>query len=633
MLINTLRLGYNRFSQFQKGRDADVDPASIGFNTGVGPESFGIPEIDIGSGLTGNADPGRFANLGLQYGAGGRVATSYQIADDVNYTRGKHAFKFGFNFLHNYSNYTTVGTRGLFTFDGSQLGDTNDPNQGALAGLIDLLAGRPADGGLTNISRVLSDRSNIAQNITSFFAMDTYKITSSLTLMGGLRYDFLGTVNETRGRFSAFDPSLGLVPASQLPGGEIYDAPKRNFGPRVGLAWQTPFSFVPGHQLVLRAGYGIYYDTSPLNNFVGLSQNPVGSTGGFTINPTAPIPFDVGAPIFGTGAPAPPFDVNNIAHSQKTPNTQTWNLNLQQELSRNLVLQVGYVGNHSTHQLQQLDINQPTPGDPDTAQLRRPFNTQFPDLRQINTISSVGWANYNALQASLRSTDFHGLTMQVAFTWSHNIDTASEVSDFFGTSGYVPQDSRNLAGSVGNSEFDQRRALVITYLYAVPKVSGGKVVSALTRNWQISGTTTFRDGLAAPVLTFGGESGTQSFHERPNCVGPIHYQLSDLTQPYVLPGAFETPAPGTFGNCPRNPIVAPGLNAWDINVQRTFRLSERFAFEFRTGFFNAFNHPNFAEPSPDLSTTITATADDGSFDSHFGVGGPRNIQFMGKLTW
>jgi hypothetical protein len=82
-------------------------------------------------------------------------------------------------------------------------------------------------------------------------------------------------------------------------------------------------------------------------------------------------------------------------------------------------------------------------------------------------------------------------------------------------------------------------------------------------------------------------------------------------------------------------LVAPGLNAWDISLQRTFRLGERFAFQFRTSFFNAFNHPNFAEPSPGPAnaTFITATADDGSFDSHFGVGGPRNIQFMGKLTW
>jgi hypothetical protein len=80
-------------------------------------------------------------------------------------------------------------------------------------------------------------------------------------------------------------------------------------------------------------------------------------------------------------------------------------------------------------------------------------------------------------------------------------------------------------------------------------------------------------------------------------------------------------------------LVAPGLNAWDFSVQRTFKIGERYGFEFRTSFFNAFNHPNFAEPSPSLNTIISASADDGSFDSHFGVGGPRNIQFMGKFTW
>ncbi|MBZ5664135.1 MAG: TonB-dependent receptor [Acidobacteriia bacterium] len=633
-LLNTLRLGYNRFSQFQKGRDANVDPASIGLNTGVGPESFGIPEIDIGSGVRSDnpPDPGRFANLGLQAGSGGRVATSFQVADDVSFTRGRHAMRFGFNFLHNYSDYTASGTRGLFTFDGSQLGDTQFAGQGALAGLVDLLAGLPTPGN-TNITRLLSDRSNIAQNVISGFVMDTYRVTNNLTLIGGLRYDFLGTVDESRGRFSTFDPKLGLVLASQLPGHKIYDAPMKNFGPRIGLAWKPPLTLIPGRQTVVRAGYGIYYDTAPLNNFQGLSQNPIGTTGGYTITPSAPIPFDVGVPIFGTGAPQPPFDVNNIDRHQQTPNTQTWNLNVQQELSSRFVLQVGYVGNKSTHQLQSLDINQPTPGDPDTSQSRRPFNAQFPTLRQINTISSVGWASYHSLQTSLRSTDFHGLTTQIAFTWSHNIDTASEVSDFFGTSGYVPQDSRNLKGSVGNSEFDQRRALIITYIYAIPALSQDKILRSATKDWQISGTTTFRDGLASPVLTFGGESGTQSFHERPNCIGPIHYQLRDLTKSYVLPGAFAPPDPGTFGNCPRNPIVAPGLSAWDINIQRTFKFTERFSFQFRTSFFNAFNHPNFAEPSPDLSTTITATADDGSFDSHFGVGGPRNIQFSGKLTW
>ena len=643
-LINTLRLGYNRFSQFQKGRDANVDPATIGLNTGVGPESFGIPEIDIGSGS------GRFSNLGLQYGNGGRVATSFQVADDFNWTRGAHSIQFGFNFLHNYSDYTTTGSRGLLTFDGSQLGDSLVatstgralanfmPNDFETASLVDLLAGLPTPGN-TSITRVLSGRTNIDENVVSGFVSDTYKITPRLTLIAGLRYDYLSTVDESRGRFSGFDPAQGLVPVSQLPGGHLYDAPKKNFGPRLGLSWVPPVSLIAKRQTVIRAGYGIYYDTAPLNNFEGLSSNPIGAGGGFTIVPAAPIPFGPGVAIFGSSGPTAPTgasDITSVDRHLKTPNTQSWNLNVQQELAPNVVFQIGYVGNKSTHQLQLLDINEPTPGintAVNTSQSRRPFNTLYPNLRAINNIESVGWANYNSLQATLKATNFHGLTTQFSFTWSHNLDTASEVSDFFGTSGYVPQDSRNLAGSYGNSEFDQRRSFVVTYIYALPSPKTENKAAFLLRNWQVSGTTTYRDGLATPVLTFGGESGIDSFHERPNCVGPIHYQLKDFTQPYVLPGAFASPALGTFGNCPRNPIVAPGLIAWDIAVQRTFRLSERIDFEFRTAFFNAFNHPNFAEPSPDLSTRITATADDGSFDSHFGVGGPRNIQLSGKIRW
>jgi hypothetical protein len=635
-LINTLRLGWNRFSQFQKGRDANVNPATIGFNTGVGPESYGIPEIDTSG----------FSNLGLQYGAGGRVATSYQIADEANWTHGAHAWKFGFNFLHNYSDYTIVGSRGLFSFTGSQLGSSLT-SDGSIASLVDLIAGLPTPGfPLTLITRVGSPRANIDQNIISGFGMDTYKLTQRLTLVAGLRYDFFTTVNESRGRFSIFDPNQGLIQSSH-----IYNAPKGDFGPRVSLAWAPTTAFIPGRQTVFRAGFGIYYDTIPLNNFEeGLAQNPIGPTAGFTIVPSAPIPFGVGVPIFGTGAPQPPFNIANIQRNLKTPNSQEWNVNIQQELSQRFVLQIAYVGNHSIHQLQLLDINQPPLGagygpgcapqypfgDPACEQAARPYSAKFPNMfSQINTISTPGWAHYHSLQATLKSNDFHGLTTQVAFTWSHNMDTASEVEDFFGTSGYVPQDSTNLRGSYGNSEFDQRRALIITYVYAIPGPKTGNALGYALKDWQVSGTTTLRDGLAAPLLTFADESGVGNNHTRYNCVGPIHYQLKDFTQPYASVSSFSEPAPGTWGNCPRNPLTAPGLNAWDMSLQRTFKMGERFAFQFRTSFFNAFNHPNFAEPSPGPanSTFITATADDGSFDSHFGVGGPRNIQFMGKLTW
>ena len=136
-------------------------------------------------------------------------------------------------------------------------------------------------------------------------------------------------------------------------------------------------------------------------------------------------------PIFGTGAPAPPFNIESIQHNLKTPNTMLWNFNVQQELAHKVVLQVGYVGNKSIHQLQLLDINQPpegagfgpgcTPldpltmmfGDPVCEQNARPFNAKFPTLSQINTISSNGFATYNSLQAVLRTDDFHGFTTQV----------------------------------------------------------------------------------------------------------------------------------------------------------------------------------------------------------------------------
>jgi hypothetical protein len=647
-LINTLRLGWNRFSQFQKGRDANVDPSTIGFNTGVGPESFGLPEIDIGApSATVPNEVVRFSNLGLQNGAGGRIATSYQIADDFNWTRGSHALRFGFNFLHDYSDYTLVGSRGIFSFTGAQLGNSLT-TPGAFAGLIDLIAGLPTQGsGVTQITRVGSGRANINQNVISGFALDTWKITPRLTLVAGLRYDFFTTVNESRGRFSAFDPKLGLVPASQLPGGKLYDTPKGDLGPRVSLAWTPPITIIPGRQTVLRGGFGIYYDTIPLNNFEeGLATNPVGPTAGFVIVPSAPIPFGVGVPIFGTGAPQPPFNIASIDHNLKTPNTALWNFNIQQELSQRVVFQIGYVGNKSIHQLQLLDINQPplgagfgpgcvTTNGPsfDCEQAARPFDAVFPDFSQINTISSNGFATYHSLQVLLRANDFHGLTTQVAFTWSHNLDTASEVEDFFGTSGYVPQDSTNLKGSYGNSEFDQRRALIFTYVYAIPHPKIDNALGYVFKDWQISGTTTMRDGLAAPLLTFGDESGVGNNHTRFDCIGPIHYQLKDFHSPYASQSSFMDPPSGTFGDCPRDPLVAPGLTSWDFSIQRTFKFGERFGFQFRTSFFNAFNHPNFAEPSPDLSTTISATADDGSFDSHFGVGGPRNIQFMGKFTF
>lgn len=645
-LLNTARIGYNRFHQAFQNRDNTFDPASIGLVTGS--VDLGLPEIDVGTGS------GRYVNLGTALGfPSERHDTTYQLADDVSYTAGKHSLKFGVNYFHNHVfGFNDNQFRGLVSFDGSQLGlslveDDLEvaPDQAAIdqllrvASLIDLLGGLPSPG-VTAINRG-GTRYDVSQNIFSAYVSDTYRVAKNFTLIYGLRYELIGVPSEDRGRFSNFLPGQGLLPVDQLPGGRIHDLVKTNFGPRIAFTY-SPFS-IRGRRTVIRAGYGIFHDITPLDLLVGeglnianlnpgLATNPTGSTTGvFRVAPAAPVPFGPGVPIFGTGAPAPPFDLIGIDPNLKPQNAQNYNVNVQQELTREMVFQIGYVGSKGTHLFHLLDLNQPTPGDPGTADSRRPLAATFPEFRKVDIIRSVGTSSYNSLQMTLRMQNYHGLTTQVSYTWSHNIDTGSETLDFFGTSGFVPQDSNRLDRS--ESEFDQRHAFILALIYNFPSPFRGGL-SYLLNGWQISTVTQLRSGFAAPVLTFDDRSGTNSLHDRPDCTGPIVTQLDDLTQPYVVSG-LSSPGTGagTFGNCKRNPIVAPGLRVADISLGKDFRIKEGITLQFRADFFNAFNHPNFGEPSPDPGTFITGTADDASFDSHFGPGGPRNIQLNWRLRF
>lgn len=638
-LLNTARLGFNRFHQAFQNADNNFDPSSIGLVTGS--KDLGLPEIDISAGA--------FENLGTTTGfPGQRFDTTVQVADDVSYTLALHSLKFGFNFFHNkIFGFNDNNFRGILSFDGSQVASllpatTTPALTPALAGLVDLLAGRP-DPSNSNINRG-GTRFDVTQNIFSLYATDTYRVRSDLNFIFGLRYELIGVPKETRGRFSNFLPALGLVNVSQLPDHRIYDLVKANIGPRFAVAY-TPFHW-HGHATVIRAGYGIFHDITPLDLLVGeglnpgnanpgLATNPIGTTGVFNVSVIS-TPIAPNVPVFPTGTPRPPFNLIAIDRHLKPQNAQNWNFNVQQELAPNVVFQVGYVGSKGTHLYQLLDANQPTPGDPTTADSRRPFVTQFPNFEQIATIRSVGNSMYHSLQATLRTSDFHGLTSQVSFTWSHSIDTGSETLDFFGTSGFAPQDSNNLRGSRSESEFDQRRALIFSFVYRLPSRFKKAPWTKILNGWQVSNVTQLRDGFAAPVLSFDNRSGTNSFHDRPDCLGPIRYQLKDFTMPYVVSGIVTTPLPAgvfRYGTCKRNPIVAPGLAATDISIGKDFQITERLGLQLRADFFNAFNRPNFGEPSPDLNTRITGSADDAMFDSHFGPGGPRNIQLNLRLKF
>lgn len=634
-LINVFRLSYNHVHLGFLPADSTFNPNSIGLDTGVGPEDFGLPEIDIGA--------SKFENLGINPSwPRARTSETFQWNDDTAFNRGKHSFQLGANWeLNKVFGFNDDNFRGTLTFDGTQEGNSLLPEGPvAVADLVDLLAGLP-DPAETSISRG-STRFDMHQNVVGLYATDTYQLTHKLTLIAGLRWDFFGVPQEDRGRFSNFLPSQGLVAIH----GDIYHNVYKNFSPRLAFAY-SPFTF-HGLHTVVRAGYGIYYVDSPLDVLVGqsynltnsnpgLATNPINGLGSYS-NPLLNTPIQPNVPIFGTSlVPASLLNLIAVDPNLKSPYVQSWNLNVEQELMAAMVLQIGYVGSKGTHIYSLPDVNMPPPslnqGNSAAEQAARPYFSQFPQFGQINTISSINNSSYNSLQVQLKTKNYHGLTTQFAYTWAHAIDEASETMDFFGTSGFVPKNSMNPGANRGNSEFDVPQAISASYVYQFPAFTHSRGMGYLVNQWQLSGVVTWHDSMWLPVLTYDDISGTGELHDVPNCVGPLVTQLKNFAIPYVVSGYAE-PGPGTFGDCARNSLPAPWLTQWDFSLAKSFPIGERVKLQFRADGFNFLNHANFGNPESSLGAEFVAgTADGVNNDSHFGAGAARQFQLNLKLVF
>ena len=647
-MTNVFRVAYNRVRLNFVSADSTFNPSSIGLDTGAAPTDYGLPEIDLGAGI--------YENLGINTGwPKGRTSETFQWNDDLAYNHGKHSFQFGANWqLNKIWGYNDSNFRGLLTFDGSQEGNaliqSTDPagyvKDGRVETLIDLLAGLP-DPSDTDINRG-GTRFDIHQNVVGLYATDTYQLTRKLTVIAGLRWDLYGVPQEDKDRFSNFSPAQGLFQVN----GNVYNSKFTNFAPRVALAY-SPFTF-HGLHTVVRAGYGIYYVDSSLDVLVGevfnltnsnpgLATNPINGRGVFPnglANPGTPIEPNV--PIF-TSALTPTSIVNLIGVNPnlKPPYVQSWNLNLEQELAPAVVLQVGYVASKGTHLYSLPDINQPlanaanynNPAASANEQAARPFFSQYPQYGQIGQISSIDNSTYNSLQVMLKTKNFHGFTSQLAYTWSHDIDEASETMDFFGTSGFVPRDSYDPRLNHGSSEFDVPQSLAYTYIYQFKDFTKSRGLGLLVNAWQVSGVVTWHDSMPLPVLTYDDISGTGELHDVPDCTGPIVMQYKNFTIPAVVSG-YSEPNPGTYGNCARNSMPGPWLTEWDASFSKWFQITEKMKLQFRADGFNFLNHANFGDPASSLGAeTVSGTADAVNNDSHFGGGAQRQFQFNLKLVF
>ena len=317
--------------------------------------------------------------------------------------------------------------------------------------------------------------------------------------------------------------------------------------------------------------------------------------------------------------------------------TYSYNLNLQQSLGSKIVAQIGYLGTLSRKLTGVLDINPAALGS-GGAQNTRPFYGQFPNIGNVNQLESNLNANYNSLQAVFRTSDWHGLTTQADYTWSHALDYET------GLIPYLPQDSANVAGEYGNSDFDTRNTFSAIFNYKLPSFVSGP--ERLVKGWEFNSAVSLHGGQPFSVVASYDAAGQGDNSDRANLTGvsPFagvnhsiqHPSNGSGTVTWFNPAAFADPAPGTYGNERRNQFFNPGFSDVDFSVLKDTKVTERFTLELRAEMFNIFNRTNLAPigaPQTSAGGAITSTI--GTFFGAPGIGPgePFNTQFAGKIIF
>jgi hypothetical protein len=636
-LTNQVSAGVSYFTQGFADAVHTQDPLALaGLN--IGTAISGAPDIAING----------FDQIGVTPTSGRNDITG-QIGDILSWNVGKHQFRFGLEYRRAYIDlYYNFGGRGTFDFgtagvQGPWAADgTCTPTPGCtpavtdsnILNLADFLAGYASQASIT-----LGTQERFMYTHTgSAFAEDSWKITSKLNLNLGARYDYQQPFYTNSPNTSFFDPSDGGLVVAGASGSPEYDykSTKLNFAPRLGFSYQASSG------TVIRGNYGLYFDQPAGQAFYGnlgipnfgasgVNNNPAGTqpNEALVINaPATPAPiwtYNQATPIF-TAAQGLPTGSNvvsiySVTRNFKTPYAQLFGLNVEQSLGRAWQVNVGYVGSVSRHNLVMQDINQPalgslytpvaynsttcpaafsgatptTPGN--DLQCSRPYFSQYPNFGVINQINSAASSNYNALQVTLRSSSWHGLTSQFAYAWSHNLDDASS----FNTN---PQDSSNLGGDYGNATNDIRNHFSAYLNYAIPGLAHGP--AALTHGWEVNGILKFQNGQPVNVITGQDNSGTVENEDRASITGPALNGNRSVVgysgAQYLNPDSFAVPANGTYGNLGRNQIIGPGFGDVDLSLLKNFPiLRERIKGQFRVEMFNVFNRVNLAQPLANMA--------------------------------
>ncbi len=617
-LLNDLKWsGTNQHRSIQHASIGGDWPAKLGL-TGVGDEAF--PRVA----------PAGYSVLGALQVFREQTNPYWQIQESVSHFRGNHTMKAGFEYRHNRTtDEFDTSPSGNFTVPIVGTGIPGNANTGN--GAASLLIGYVSQAAL------IKSRDFRFHNYSmGMYFQDDWKVTPRLTLNLGIRYDVENGRIADDNMQSAFDMNK-INPVAKVPGVITfagvngvpvtnYDTDKNNIAPRFGFAWRA----FGNDRTVIRGGAGVFFSNPNDQGFnqdsvLGFATNVllVGANSdassalflkkGFTGNtpPTAADRNDG----FGVNGPAEFFQ-----RDRAVPYSMQFNLGIQQSM-KSVLFSTQYLGNIS-HKLtaNPLSLNQIPASrvrDAGTQQSRRPF-PQFTDV----TLEwpNLGSSTYHALLLKAEKRYHNGLQFLANYTFSKFIDNVDPIVDFGGTPGVGYSDFYNRGLDKAISPNDIKHLLSFNAIYDLPwgphrRWLQSGLVSKFLGGWQLSSLGVVRGG---PVYGVSTQTNTcncfSAGPQRPDLLRDPALQSSerDINRWFDLT-AFAQPGPYLFGTAARSVGRAPGATTIDFGMNKNFQIAERYRVQFRSEFFNMFNHANFGIPGTTMNTstfgTITTAAD------------------------
>lgn len=595
-LLNA-RLGMFRIRNTGKSGRSDVDDVrpTLGINYPINPANFGVPTVAI-AGLQSLGDLRK--TLVAQ--------TTFEPSIDLTHNYRSHTFKYGFSYIRDGLNLVaTEVSLPRFDFTGQFTGN-------ALADFLLGYLGR-------------SQRSvgawdpHVRQYHVGAYLGDTWRATSRLTFNLGLRYDFNSPyIESSAGRIASFNQFTGQLeyPANCTicpePKGRFGNAVnasyKRDWGPRVGLAYQLSAN------TVLRAAYGIYWNPEFSGGTETAANPPFQST--FVAFPSATIPdltWDSAFPATGSTLPSNLFGgatfLNVREQDWMDGYVQQWNLALEKQLPGNFLITGSYIGSKGTHLPWTLDVNTRVPGAATPIQPNRPF----PNYSFIQINKPQATSNYHAFALRAQRRLPTGISMLMTYTVSKAISMGED--SLFGSGsgggGVFPQNRTNLASERSISLFDIPQKLSIGYVWDLPLGSGHRffgnvnpIVGKIIGGWQLSGITSIESGSPFSVVSLGARTGTGDIvPTRADVIGDWRIPNPTVKR-WFNTAAFARPADFTYGNSGPHVLRGPGRNNWDVAVLKSIVLKESRSIQFRAEFFNLPNHPQFGLPQQSVGNNV-----------------------------